>query len=100
MKNTAISIIRGELEELRKHSHVVVNIDKLILFIDAIGGDDIEDVKRNFERDICMVNVRSEHGLAMFNSVVEAGLSAVKSGIIINGGAAVSLLAFIGGGRC
>ena len=32
----------------------------------------------------------------MFNSVIEAGLSALKSATLINGGAAVSLLAFLG----
>ena len=32
----------------------------------------------------------------MFKSVVEAGINALKSSMIINGGAAIALLAFIG----
>ncbi len=56
-----------------------------------------EVAQRNFENEIKVAQIQSVASLELFKSVVEAGLTALKSAIIINGAAAVALLAFIGG---
>ena len=52
-----------------------------------------EQATRKFEHEMEVWKVNAP---LMFNSVIEAGLSALKSATLINGGAAVSLLAFLG----
>ncbi len=59
------------------------------------------DVKESGEKELYKFNeaefrASSESSLEMFKSVILTGQSAIKSGILINGGAAVALLAFIG----
>lgn len=56
-----------------------------------------EDAQKHFENELKIAQLQSDASLEMFKSVIEAGLNALKSAIIINGGAAVALLAFIGG---
>ena len=56
-----------------------------------------ETAQRNFENNIKVAQIQAEASLEMFKSVIEAGLTALKSAIIINGAAAAALLAFIGG---
>lgn len=56
-----------------------------------------EEAQKHFENELKIAQLQSDASLEMFKSVVEAGLNALKSAIIINGGAAVALLAFIGG---
>lgn len=48
------------------------------------------------ERNIAQYNAEASSNLEMFRSVITAGQSALKSALIINGGAAVAMLAFIG----
>jgi len=48
------------------------------------------------DRNIAHANNQTAHSLEMFRSVVTAGQSALKSSMVINGGAAVALLAFTG----
>ena len=51
------------------------------------------EATRKFEHEMEVWKVNAP---LMFNSVIEAGLSALKSATLINGGAAVALLAFLG----
>lgn len=55
---------------------------------------EVDEVQREFENKMEVVKVQSTQEVAMFNAVMEAGLSALKSAIIINGGAGGALLAF------
>ncbi len=55
------------------------------------------DVKESGEKELYKFNeaefrASSESSLEMFKSVILTGQSAIKSGILINGGAAVALL--------
>lgn len=52
--------------------------------------------KAENDRNISYANNQTVHAVEMFKSVILAGQSALKSSIIINGGAAVTLLAFTG----
>lgn len=48
------------------------------------------------DRNIAQAQIETSHALEMFRSVITAGQSALKASMIINGGAIVALLAFIG----
>jgi hypothetical protein len=54
----------------------------------ANGATDQEKANWEFQR---------HSGMAMFNSVITAGQAALTSALLINGGAAAALLAFVGG---
>lgn len=56
--------------------------------------------KENFEHKMEVWRVtaplHNSHQIEMFKSVIEAGGSALKAGMLANGGAAIALLAFVG----
>lgn len=55
-----------------------------------------EAAQKHFENKIEVAKINSSHQLEMFKSIIEAGLSALKAAMVINGGAAATLLAFCG----
>jgi hypothetical protein len=57
---------------------------------------EMQQNQKKFENDIAIANIRSLHSIEMFKSVIESGLNAIKTSIILNGGAAIAILAFIG----
>jgi len=52
--------------------------------------------KAENDRNIAYANNETAHSVEMFKSVISAGQSALKSSMVINGGAAAALLAFTG----
>jgi hypothetical protein len=66
----------------------------------AVEEKQRNDAIRKFEHDFevwkIQTPLQSAANLEMFNSVIEAGQTAIKSAIIINGGAAAAMLAFLG----
>lgn len=57
----------------------------------------LEELKENWRREMMGWNIKHIWNMELFKSVITAGQAALKSAILINGGAAVALLAFIGG---
>ena len=80
----------------------IANLENYLSEMERINFGEETLEKQNSERE--QATRRFEHEMEvwkvnaplMFNSVIEAGLSALKSATLINGGAAVSLLAFLG----
>lgn len=97
--------LRSALNHIRKNNQSVVSIDNLEKYLeqveplaDAENNSEIKAAARQkFEDDMEVWKVESAYDIAMFESVIEAGLNALRSSIIINGGAAAALLAFVGG---
>ena len=52
--------------------------------------------KMEHQSQLAQYNAESARRVEMFKSVITAGQSALKSAILINGGAAVAILAFVG----
>lgn len=98
-----IKNIKKTLEDLRAQGQETVSINRLIQYLGEVEGLAVADVanqkaaQQKFENDCEIAKLRSPHEVEMFKSVIEAGLNALKSAIVINGGAAVALLAFVGG---
>lgn len=100
-----ISEFRLVLADIKKSGGTVVPILNLENYLDDIDGVLKDDVKggsinvarENFERDIEILKIKHNVEAEGFRAVMEAGLSALKSSIIINGSAALALLTFIGG---
>ena len=97
-----INNIRLALDHLKKSGQTVVPIDRLEDYLTemekaaADGVPAAAAAERKFERDMEVWKVQTTQGVEMFKAVLDAGLNALKSAIIINGGAAIALLAFLG----
>jgi hypothetical protein len=100
-----INDLRGALKHTKNNGQSVVVIDRLEAYLNSVeplanatnNHAAQHAARQKFEDDMEVYKLRSAYDLAMFNAVIEAGLTALKSALIINGGAAVALLAFIGG---
>src|SRR5690242_13053614 len=108
----AIDIIAGlrrELAALKAQGQTAVAVAGLEAYLTAIepearkDGDAtgtekaLEKAGQDLEFEVWKVRAPMQHAssLEMFKSVIEAGLTALKNVMLINGGASVALLAFL-----
>jgi hypothetical protein len=100
--------------EAKNNGTEEINVDKMLNYLSILKNSaevklevvkdtaryeherNLEHYKANNQIKISNLDVLSRGGLNMANSIIEAGLSALKSVILINGGAAIALLAFLG----
>jgi hypothetical protein len=105
-----VDTIKKALGEVKEKQQEVVSVDAMINYLDAleeeIGSNEVSN-KNKFEADLTAFRAEHERNLAhyeaqqlhsveMLRSVIAYGLAALKSSMLINGGAAVAMLAFIG----
>ena len=102
--------IRQALVATKEQGHSTVSIDAMRNYLKALEKDAENDSHYNSldheakltefkaanDRNIAHANNETAHSLEMFKSVITAGQSALRSSMLINGGAAVALLAFTG----
>ncbi|QUP53192.1 hypothetical protein GO998_05140 [Ralstonia syzygii] len=62
----------------------------------AAGAEKIDQANHQLEVWKAQLSASTNHSIEMFKAVIEAGQTALKSAIVINGGAAAALLAFAG----
>ncbi len=106
-----IKIIESAMTSLKEYNtDTVVPVDVLINSLSVLKKDvnnaqAFDQLKHDYlkfiqtkehERNMAYYNAQQQHSLEMFRSVIVYGQDALKSAILINGGAAVALLAFIG----
>lgn len=105
-----VANIKTAVEATKAEGHSTVSIDALMTFLEGMDKEAeidshyqslehqsrLTNFKAENDRHIAAVNNANTHSLEMFRSVITTGQSALKSSMIINGGAAVALLAFSG----
>lgn len=98
------------IEEVKKSGRKTIRISALEHFLSQIEAEidgkgeisknnldaRLADFSAENERNIAQYNAEVSSNLEMFRSIITSGQSALKSALIINGGAAVAMLAFIG----
>lgn len=109
--------IEKDVQEVKDSGQKEINVDQLLKYLAEMkaGVAPIESLKieqelarykheRNIEQykvnnQFILENAKmlAQMGLEMFKSVITTGQTALQSAILINGGAAVALLTFIGG---
>jgi hypothetical protein len=106
----AISEIKHALNEVHNEGNEFIHIESLLDFLESLKKNasmSIEMSKLQHESNLewykaqrqCEIENYKAQVLSeaeMFKSVIQAGQSALKTSFLINGGAAVALLAFIG----
>lgn len=102
-----INIIKKAVQE---NNQEVISQDALVNYLKALDSDlennevadrnaldtDLAVFKAEQERNLAHYNAQQLFSLEMLRSVITYGQAALKSALLINGGAVVALLAFIG----
>jgi len=105
-----IADIRNAVNDVKRNNQDVVSVSALLNYLEALEEDAnqieeidrkkheiaLEEYKAANERNIAHYNAQQLHAIEMLRSVITYGAAALKSATLINGGAAVALLAFIG----
>ena len=103
---TLISLIKNELENLKKQGIEKVSIDELMDYLSKIelANQNLSDLSLvELERYKAQLNMWVEQQKSQtklwaegFKSVILSGQNALRSALLINGGTAIALLAYIG----
>jgi hypothetical protein len=96
---TTIASIRAALNDLVRNGQEFVSVSALLEYLTTLDKDaQVDPEIRKLSHESSLAKYRADHetNLEMFKSVIEAGRTAVASCILINGGATVALLAYLG----
>lgn len=96
--------VRELIEEQKSKGITAISSDNLIGFLNAVENSheleptliELETYKADLQRSIGLQKSEHESNLEMFRSVITSGQNAIKSSFLLNGGAAIAMLAFIG----
>lgn len=91
--------IKTALSDVEVKGQAFVHIQALKQFLDAIEKSaivTIEAQKLQHQSNLEWYKAQHQSQLEMFKSTMESAHSALKASLIVNGGAAISLLAFVG----
>lgn len=91
------------IEDIKSNGTAAIYCDNLISYLDdvvtspsvAVTPAELEQYKAQLQLEVEKHKSENASSLEMFKSVITAGQSAMKSSFLLNGGAAVALLAFI-----
>jgi hypothetical protein len=98
------SQLRSLIEDVKSKGTAAIYCDNLIAYLREVENSpepeltplEIEKYKADLQNWIEVNKSGQEAQLELFRSVIAAGQSAIKSSFLLNGSAAVALLAFIG----
>lgn len=86
----SVNALKNYLEKLDKH------VEEAQKFDQQRSTVDLELFRAEHERNLAHYHVEHQFSLEMLRSVLAYGQTALKSAMLINGGAAAAILAFIG----
>jgi hypothetical protein len=104
MTVAALETLAQELATLKERGHTAVAMNALLPYVTGLlasarSGDpegERQRVKINFEGQVEAYRAEVSSQLELLKAAIEAGQSALKSISVINGAAALAMLAFIG----
>ncbi len=96
--------LRIEIEAIRDQGTAAIYTDNLINYLKNIEEspeptttpEGLEEYKAHLQNWVESNRHQHESNMEMFRSVISSGQNALKSAFLLNGGAAVALLAFVG----
>ena len=96
--------MKALIEDIKSKGTAAIYCDNLIAYLHEVENSpeaeptaiEIEHHKAELQRSIEANKHVHEAQLEMFRSVITAGQNAIKSSFLLNGGASIALLAFIG----
>lgn len=97
--NETLDKIKKFLHSLQEEGHAVLNIEAINEYISALQKDSsvsVEFQKLQHQSSLAQYDAKIKADLEMFKSVINAGKEALNATLLINGGAAVACLSFLG----
>ncbi|CAI8811393.1 MULTISPECIES: hypothetical protein [Pseudomonas] len=103
--NAFAKALKTSISEVKSQGHETVNCDKLITYIDRVveatstdnnPEENSEVLKARLQLSLDAHKHNLSANLEMFKSIIQSGQNALKTMLLLNGGAAIALLAFIG----
>ncbi|MBE4476299.1 hypothetical protein HJ008_23135 [Vibrio parahaemolyticus] len=110
MRLKVVEKIRLVLNQTKEQGHDAISIEAFEAYLSSIEHESEEHSKyaqMQLDRDLAVFMAENDRNIAhafnqtagsleMFKSVIATGQAALKASMVINGGAAVALLAFLG----
>jgi hypothetical protein len=104
MASNLLDTLAAELSKLKVAGHTAIALDPLITYVSGLvesarasdPEDDRQRIRINFEGQLEKYRAEVQGNLEMFKAVLETGQSALKALSVINGAAAIAILAFLG----
>lgn len=93
-----INKLRQDIVYLKEQEQTEINIDILLKHIDALSEDSKQQIKESsLQKELAIESLKhkSTASIEMFKSVIQSGQNAMKTALLINAGAAVSMLTFL-----
>lgn len=95
-----LQVIRGDIKNVKEKGVSTIPLDLLLEYVDALEKESGESRQKLLPEELEEYKARLQdwqlEKAELFKSVILTGQNALKSAVLINGGAAVALLAFIG----
>ena len=105
-----VDVIKKAVLDVKAKQQEVISVEAMSNYLDALKKDvegaeeankqkfeaDVAVFRAEHERNLAQYEAQQLHAVEMFRSVIAYGQAALKSAMLINGGAAAALLAFIG----
>jgi hypothetical protein len=94
-----IEQLQKELVGVKAKGQDTVTIAALESYLDGLrssASQSIEFQKLETQRSLAQLDVQTKHSIEMFKAVVESGREALNALVIVNGGAVIALLGFMG----
>lgn len=96
--------MKATIEDIKSKGTAAIYCDNIISYLDEVQKSpereptsvDVERYKADLQNWIEANKYQHESHLEMFRSVITSGQGAIKSSFLLNGGAAVAVLAFVG----
>lgn len=94
-----IDNLKTALADVKAKGHENVSINALETYLENLrtnAGSSMELRKLEDQRTLAHYDAQTKHNIEMFRSVIESGREALNSLVLINGGAVIALLGFMG----
>jgi len=94
-----IDKLKTALADVKAQGHENVSVNALETYLENLrtdAGSSIELRKLEDQRVLAHYDAQTKHNIEMFRSVIESGREALNSLVLINGGAVIALLGFMG----
>lgn len=89
--------LKSTVEQIKTDGNETIKCDNLIQYLEDIASSPQPDEYERHNEELRRIeDFTQEANIEMFKSVIAAGQNAIKTSLILNGGAAIAMLAFIG----
>lgn len=94
-----IDNLKNALADVKAKGQETVAIAALVTYLDTLrsnASQSIELQKLEAQHTLAQLDVQTKHRIEMFKAVIESGREALNALVLVNGGAVIALLGFMG----